>query len=65
MFEPNTLWRGRGFPVRASVNGVSFKSAIFSLQRKFYVLIEAGVRKAGRVPEGVLARITLEPYDEK
>ena len=45
--QSRPLWRGRrGFPVLATIDGVSLESAIVPRQQKFYLLIDAEAKKA-------------------
>jgi|SRR5580765_4999504 len=52
--EAQRLWRGRhGFPVRGTIGGTSFESAIVPRQKKFYLLIEVKSGRAAAVAEDV------------
>ena len=63
--HPRPLWRGRrGFPVSATIDGVSFESSIVPRQKKFYLIIDAEAKITARVEPGALVQVTLEPYDE-
>jgi len=63
--EPRPLWRGRrGFPVRATIDGVSFERAVVPRQKKFYLLIDAETARTSGVSEGARVEVDVEPYAE-
>ncbi len=63
--QPRSLWRGRrGFPARATIDGISFESAVVPRQKKFYLLIDTEAAKTARVSEGAIVEVDVEPYAE-
>ena len=59
---PKPLWRGRrGHFVNATVNGFSFESSIVPRQKKFYLLIDAEVKKGAGISEGAVVQVAVEP----
>lgn len=63
--QPRSLWRGRrGFPVRATIDGISFESAVVPRQKKFYLLIDAEAAKTAGVSPGAIVKVDVEPYAE-
>lgn len=55
------LWKGRrGHWVKATVNGVSFDSAIVPRRKTFYMLIDAEAAKSARLSEGGVFDIAVE-----
>ncbi|MGA9343290.1 MAG: DUF1905 domain-containing protein [Rhodanobacteraceae bacterium] len=54
------LWPGRrGFPVRATLNGKPFESAIVSRSRKFWLLVPTGISEAASVSVGQSGSFTV------
>ena len=61
--QPRPLWRGRrGFPVRATIDRVSFESAIVPRQKTFYLLIDTEAANTAGVSEGAMVEVNVEPY---
>jgi hypothetical protein len=56
------LWPGRrGFPVKATLNGIAFESAIVSRSRRFWLLVPETVEQAAKVTAGDPASFTIAP----
>jgi hypothetical protein len=56
------LWPGRrGFPVKATLNGIAFDSAIVSRSRRFWLLVPETIEQAAKVAAGDPAAFTIEP----
>jgi Domain of unknown function (DUF1905) len=61
--EPQPLWRGRrGFSVRATIDGVSFESAIVPRQKRLYLLIDSETARSAAISEGAKVEVVVEPY---
>lgn len=59
--RPVSLRPGRrGHPVRATVNGVGFDSAIVSRAKRFWLLIPTDVQEATGLAAGEEAELSLE-----
>ena len=57
-----SLWPGRrGYRVRCFLGGVRFESAAVPRSKKFFVLVNEAMRKAGRLRAGSAVIATVEP----
>lgn len=72
-FDPAARWgiparrlrHGRhGHPVRGSVNGVRFESAVVPRARRFFVEIDEKVRSAAKLDVGESVKISIAPRSE-
>lgn len=56
------LWPGRrGFPVRATLNGHGFESAIVARSRKFWLLVPAAVSEQAGIRVGESGLFSVRP----
>lgn len=56
------LWPGRrGFPVRATLDGNSFESAIVSRSRRFWLLVPAGISALAGISAGESGSFSVTP----
>jgi hypothetical protein len=69
-FDPGACWsvsarplrRGRrGFPVRATLNGHAFESAIVARSRKFWLLVPAAVSEQAGIRVGESGLFSVRP----
>ncbi|MEP7132207.1 MAG: DUF1905 domain-containing protein [Acidobacteriota bacterium] len=58
------LWRGRrGHRVRGRLNGFAFESAIVPRSRRFWLIVDAAMRKGAGVEIGKTVAVQVEPAD--
>lgn len=64
--DPKPLWRGRrGHFVLARIKGISFESAVVPRQKRFYLLVDADTSRAGKLSEGDVVSVEVQPLDKE
>jgi hypothetical protein len=58
------LWPGRrGYRVKGSVNAARFESVVVPRSKRFFVLVNDAMRKAGRLRAGSSVEVSVAPLD--
>jgi hypothetical protein len=62
--DPKPLWRGRkGHAVKGKLNGHEFQSFIVPRLKKFWLLVDEGLKRTAKVSVGQVVRVSVEPMD--
>jgi hypothetical protein len=60
--DPKPLWRGRkGHEVKGKLNGCAFESSIVPRAKKFWLLINQGLKQKAKVSVGDVVNVSVEP----
>jgi len=59
--DPKPLWRGRkGHQVKGKLNGCAFESFIVPRAKKFWMLVDDGLKRKAKVREGDVVSVSVE-----